>query len=46
MTNNIECGAALTQKMEGMFKDMELSREFNTAFKQVGKCGYFFKYNI
>lgn len=30
----MECGAALTQKMEGMFKDMELSREFNTAFKQ------------
>ncbi|XP_053200258.1 cullin-4B-like [Panonychus citri] len=29
-----ECGAGFTSKLEGMFKDMELSRELNLAFKQ------------
>lgn len=29
-----ECGAGFTQKLEGMFKDMEISREFCNAFKQ------------
>ena len=30
-----ECGGAFTSKLEGMFKDMELSRDINNAFKQV-----------
>lgn len=29
-----ECGAAFTSKLEGMFKDMELSRELMLAFRQ------------
>lgn len=29
-----ECGAGFTSKLEGMFKDMELSREININFKQ------------
>jgi len=29
-----ECGAGFTSKMEGMFKDMELSKDINGAFKQ------------
>ncbi|CAL8119031.1 unnamed protein product [Orchesella dallaii] len=29
-----ECGGAFTSKLEGMFKDMELSRDINVAFKQ------------
>jgi len=29
-----ECGAGFTSKLEGMFKDMELSRDINSAFKQ------------
>ncbi|KAL3098075.1 hypothetical protein niasHT_027620 [Heterodera trifolii] len=29
-----ECGAGLTQKLEGMFKDMDLSRDFCKTFKQ------------
>lgn len=28
-----ECGANFTSKLEGMFKDMELSRDINVAFK-------------
>lgn len=28
-----ECGAAFTSKLEGMFKDMEISKELMTAFK-------------
>ena len=28
-----ECGAGFTSKLEGMFKDMELSRDINVAFK-------------
>jgi cullin-4 len=28
-----ECGAGFTSKLEGMFKDMELSRDINIAFK-------------
>lgn len=31
----LECGTGFTQKLEGMFKDMEISREFCCAFKQV-----------
>ncbi|KAI1724436.1 cullin family domain-containing protein [Ditylenchus destructor] len=30
-----ECGAGFTQKLEGMFKDMEISKEFCATFKQV-----------
>ncbi len=29
-----ECGAGFTSKLEGMFRDMELSRDINVAFKQ------------
>ncbi|XP_069105312.1 cullin-4A-like [Argopecten irradians] len=29
-----ECGAAFTSKLEGMFKDMELSKDFMLTFKQ------------
>ncbi|KAK3094652.1 hypothetical protein FSP39_004482 [Pinctada imbricata] len=29
-----ECGAAFTSKLEGMFKDMELSKDFMLSFKQ------------
>ena len=30
-----ECGSAFTVKLEGMFKDMELSKDIMLAFKQV-----------
>lgn len=30
-----ECGANFTSKLEGMFKDMELSREMMISFKEV-----------
>lgn len=30
-----ECGAAFTSKLEGMFKDMELSKDVLLHFKQV-----------
>lgn len=30
-----ECGGGFTSKLEGMFKDMELSKDINIAFKQV-----------
>lgn len=30
-----ECGGAFTSKLEGMFKDMELSRDIMLQFKQV-----------
>lgn len=33
-----ECGAGFTCKLEGMFKDMELSRELDMAFKDVRSC--------
>nr|XP_023019090.1 cullin-4B [Leptinotarsa decemlineata] len=29
-----ECGGGFTSKLEGMFKDMELSKDINAAFKQ------------
>ncbi|GFN79945.1 cullin-4a [Plakobranchus ocellatus] len=29
-----ECGAAFTSKLEGMFKDMELSKDISLAFRQ------------
>merc|ERR1711997_421266 len=29
-----ECGAGFTSKLAGMFRDMELSRDINSAFKQ------------
>jgi len=32
---HIECGAAFTSKLEGMFKDMELSKDIMIQFKQV-----------
>jgi hypothetical protein len=30
-----ECGSGFTVKLEGMFKDMELSKDIMLAFKQV-----------
>jgi len=30
-----ECGGGFTSKLEGMFKDMELSKDINIAFGQV-----------
>lgn len=33
-----ECGAAFTSKLEGMFKDMELSKDIMVQFKQVTLC--------
>lgn len=33
--NSSECGAAFTSKLEGMFKDMELSKDIMIQFKQV-----------
>ncbi len=30
-----ECGNVFTSKLEGMFKDMELSKDIMTAFEQV-----------
>lgn len=33
----VECGAAFTSKLEGMFKDMELSKDIMIQFKQVFK---------
>ena len=29
-----ECGACFTSKLEGMFKDMEISREFMKTYKK------------
>ena len=31
----VECGPNFTSKLEGMFKDIELSREMMSSFKQV-----------
>jgi len=31
----IECGNIFTSKLEGMFKDMELSKDIMIAFDQV-----------
>ncbi|XP_076877076.1 cullin-4B isoform X2 [Brachyhypopomus gauderio] len=33
-----ECGAAFTSKLEGMFKDMELSKDVMVQFKQYMQC--------
>ena len=44
----VECGNVFTSKLEGMFKDMELSKDIMTAFEQVCKmksflfCFFFF----
>ena len=35
LTFVVECGAAFTSKLEGMFKDMELSKDIMSSFKQV-----------
>ena len=29
-----ECGSEFTSKLEGMFKDIELSKDFNATYKQ------------
>uniref|UniRef100_A0A0B7AC95 Cullin-4A n=1 Tax=Arion vulgaris TaxID=1028688 RepID=A0A0B7AC95_9EUPU len=33
-----ECGSAFTSKLEGMFKDMELSKDTSLAFRQSLQC--------
>uniref|UniRef100_A0A8K9XAQ2 Cullin-4B n=1 Tax=Oncorhynchus mykiss TaxID=8022 RepID=A0A8K9XAQ2_ONCMY len=38
-----ECGAAFTSKLEGMFKDMELSKDVMIQFKQMVKLQEVFK---
>ncbi|XP_057278295.1 cullin-4A isoform X2 [Pezoporus wallicus] len=38
-----ECGAAFTSKLEGMFKDMELSKDVMVQFKQMVKLQEVFK---
>ena len=38
-----ECGAAFTSKLEGMFKDMELSKDVLLHFKQVWETKMFMK---
>ncbi|XP_021785513.1 cullin-4A isoform X2 [Papio anubis] len=38
-----ECGAAFTSKLEGMFKDMELSKDIMVHFKQMVKLQEVFK---
>nr|XP_013801762.1 PREDICTED: cullin-4B isoform X2 [Apteryx mantelli mantelli] len=38
-----ECGAAFTSKLEGMFKDMELSKDIMIQFKQMVKLQEIFK---
>ena len=34
-SHDTECGPNFTSKLEGMFKDMELSREMMISFKEV-----------
>lgn len=34
-----ECGGGFTSKLEGMFKDMELSKDINIAFRQLMQNG-------
>ncbi|NXF43357.1 CUL4A protein, partial [Oceanites oceanicus] len=41
-----ECGAAFTSKLEGMFKDMELSKDVMVQFKQVHLASSLHWYNI
>ena len=38
-----ECGAAFTSTLEGMFKDMELSKDVLLHFKQVWETKTFMK---
>ncbi|XP_073899041.1 cullin-4A isoform X2 [Castor canadensis] len=38
-----ECGAAFTSKLEGMFKDMELSKDIMVHFKQMVRLQEVFK---
>lgn len=33
-----ECGPNFTSKLEGMFRDMEISREMMSSFKEVSSC--------
>jgi len=35
----VECGNVFTCKLEGMFKDMELSKDIMAAFEQVIRNG-------
>ena len=37
-----ECGAQFTSKLEGMFRDIEVSKDLMTSFKQV--CTYIYTY--
>lgn len=42
----IECGAAFTSKLEGMFKDMELSKDIMIQFKQVCVRAHVHKHKV
>ena len=35
--NCVECGSSFTCKLEGMFKDMELSHDIMGSYKQVSR---------
>lgn len=41
-----ECGAAFTSKLEGMFKDMELSKDIMVQFKQVMIVFFFLLFSL
>lgn len=41
-----ECGAGFTNKLEGMFKDMELSRDIMTSYRQSTKSEASFDMNV
>ena len=41
-----ECGPNFTSKLEGMFKDIELSREMMISFKQVPQTQYSIELNV
>ncbi|VDO19968.1 unnamed protein product [Haemonchus placei] len=41
-----ECGAGFTQKLEGMFRDMELSKDLGVAFRNVSFLVVRFIYNL
>jgi cullin-4 len=41
-----ECGSQFTNKLEGMFKDIELSREINESFRQSAQARSKLPYGI
>ena len=45
---HIECGPNFTSKLEGMFRDMEISREMMSSFREVSAMGWrtIFPYSV